>query len=163
MKKQFYINHASHLKIISVVIPDPKIFFWIAASVVDAAAVNPSSIKALLAHDLSTFFIKDKPLFNNGPESLPRNPPDGPILYIWVFDNFILAEELFTKVLRSFETCVSANNNLCGKLFSLLELPATFNKSFKVTSEPFFYSWCNLWSSKLDNFTFKVFYWVILY
>ena len=37
-------------EIISVVTPDPNVFLWIAASVVDAAAVNPNSIKALLAN-----------------------------------------------------------------------------------------------------------------
>ena len=28
-----------------------------------------------------------------------------------VFDNFILADELFTKVLQNLETCLSNNNN----------------------------------------------------
>ena len=41
------------------------------------------------------------------------------------FDSFILAEELFAKVLRSLETCVFVNNNLCGKLFSSLESSIT--------------------------------------
>ena len=31
--------------------------------------------------------------------SLPKNPPDCSILWKWDFDNFILAEELFTKAL----------------------------------------------------------------
>ena len=52
----------------------------LAASVTDAAAVNPNGIKTLLANDLSTFFIKGNPVFSNGPESLPKNPPDCPIL-----------------------------------------------------------------------------------
>ena len=30
--------------------------------------------------------------------------------------------------LRSFETCVLVNNNLHGKLFASLELPATFDE-----------------------------------
>ena len=33
-----------------------------------------------------------------------------------VFDNFISAEALFAKALRSFETCALVNDNLCGKL-----------------------------------------------
>ena len=50
----------------NVVIPDPNIFLWIAASVVDTA------IKTLLANNgLSTFSIKDKPVLSNG----PKNPP----------------------------------------------------------------------------------------
>ena len=48
----------------------------------------------------------------------------------WVFDNFILADEPFAKTLRSLETCVSINNNLCGKLFLSLESPTTFDESF---------------------------------
>ena len=42
----------------------------------DAAAVNPNGIKTLLANGLITFFISGNPVFNNGPRSLPRNPPD---------------------------------------------------------------------------------------
>ena len=40
------------------------------------------------------------------------------VLKASLFDNFILAEELFAKALRSFETCVFVNNNLYGNLFS---------------------------------------------
>ena len=49
-------------------------FFCIPASAADAAAVNPNGIKTLLANGLITFFINGKPVFNNGPRSLPRNP-----------------------------------------------------------------------------------------
>ena len=59
----------------------------------------------------------------NGPKSLPKNLPNCPILYNWVFINFILAEELFAKSLWSLETCVLVNINLCEKLVSSLELP----------------------------------------
>ena len=55
------------------------------------------------------------------------------------FDNFILADELFAKALRSLETCVLVNNYLRGKLFSSLESPTTFDEIFfNVTSVPFF-------------------------
>ena len=50
------------------------------------------------------------------------------------FDNFILADEPFVKALRSLETYALLYNNLHGKLVSLLELPITFDESFKVTS-----------------------------
>ena len=33
-----------------------------------------------LASSLSTFIIKGNPVFSNGPISLPKNPPDFPIL-----------------------------------------------------------------------------------
>ena len=80
----------------------------------------PNGITTLLAKGLSTFLIKDNPVFSNGPKVLPKNPPDCLILCSWVFDNFILAEEFIAKVLRNFRTCVLVNNNLCGKLFSSL-------------------------------------------
>ena len=65
------VSCISSFEIISVVIPDPNIFSWIAASVADAAAVNPNGIKTLLANRLSTFPIKCKPVFCNGPKSPP--------------------------------------------------------------------------------------------
>ena len=48
------------------------------SSVADAAAVNPNSIKTLLANVLSTFFIKGEPVFSNVPKGLPKNPLDSP-------------------------------------------------------------------------------------
>ena len=57
-------------------------------------------------------------MFGKGPRSLPRNLPDCFILDSWVFDYFILGGKLLVKDLRSFETCLSVNNNLWGKLVS---------------------------------------------
>ena len=51
-----------------------------AASLANAAAVNPNRIETLLAIGLSTFFIKDSPAFSNGPKCPPKNSPDYPIL-----------------------------------------------------------------------------------
>ena len=45
----------------------------------------------------------------------------------------MLAEELFAKALRSFETCVSVNKNLCG-----LESPKLLDETVKVISVSFF-------------------------
>ena len=42
----------------------------------------------------------------------------------------MFADETFVKADQSFETCVLVNNNLCGNLFSSLELPRTFNEIF---------------------------------
>ena len=81
-------------KIINVVTSDPTIFLWIVSSLADAAAVNPNGIKTLLVNGLSTFPIKDNPVFSNCPKSLPKNPPDCPILCNWSFDIFILHEHL---------------------------------------------------------------------
>ena len=53
----FVISFISLFEIINVVMPDPKTFFRIAASIADATAINPNDIKTILANDLSTFFI----------------------------------------------------------------------------------------------------------
>ena len=102
----FMILYLSSLEIINVVIrdansewrPDLNIFLWIAASVADAFAVNPNGIKTLLANGLNAFPIKGNPDFSNCPKSLPRNTLDSPILCNWIFDNFILADEPFSKL-----------------------------------------------------------------
>ena len=101
-------------------------------------------------------FIKGNPVFSNGPESLPKNPPDCPISCNWVFDNFILAEELFAKALWSFEIFVLVNNNFGRYLFSSLASAAAYDETFKVTSVPFFILDFNLLICGLKDFTFKV-------
>ena len=63
------------LEIIKVVLPDPNIFLCIPASAADAAALNPKGINTLFANGLITFFINGDPV-NNGPNNLPKNPPD---------------------------------------------------------------------------------------
>ena len=78
-----------------------NIFLWKAASAADAAAVNRNGIKTLLANGLSAFFIKGNPVFRNGPKSLPKNPPDCPILFNWVFDNFILQMNHLQKLYKA--------------------------------------------------------------
>ena len=109
----------------------------------------------LFVNGLSHFFINGNPVFSNDPKSLPKNPPDCLILYNWVFDNFILADELFAKALRNLETCVLVNNNSCGKLVSSLESPTTFDENFKVTSVPFLIPDFNPISCELENTRLK--------
>ena len=70
--------------------------------------------------------------------SSPRICPDYIILDNEVFENFILADELFAKASQSFEACVSFNNNFMAKLVSSSEFPMEFYQRFKVTSVPFF-------------------------
>ena len=41
---------------------------------------NRNGIKTFLANGFSIFFIKSKPVFSNGPKSLPKNLLDCPIL-----------------------------------------------------------------------------------
>ena len=95
---------------------------------------------------MSTFFIKSKPVFSNGPRSLPKNIPDCTILDSGVFDNFILVDKLFVKALGSLMACVSVSSSLYGKLVASLELAITFDERFKVIPGPFFIPDFNLLS-----------------
>ena len=147
----FMISFIFSFEIINVVIPD---LFWI---------LFCCWCCYYSANGLSTFIIIRKLVFSNYSRSLPRNLPNCTILDRWVFDNFILADELFRKVLRSLQTCVLVNNNLCRKLVSSLESSTIFDESFKVTWVSFFIPNFNFWSYELNNFTFKVLYWVVLY
>ena len=76
-----------------------RILFGIAASVADATALNTYGIKVLSANAFSEFFVNVKPVFNNCPGSLPRITPDCIISDSLVFDNFILTNKLFAKLL----------------------------------------------------------------
>ena len=134
------MSSISSYDIVSAVVPDPKIFLCIPASATDAAAVNPNGIETLLVNRLIAFLINGRPVFNIGPRSLPRNPPDYIILDNWVFDNLISVDELFAKTLQRFATCLLVNNNLWAKLVSSSELPTTFDDNLKTTSVLFFIS-----------------------
>ena len=76
-------------------------FFSITASDADTAALNV--IIKLLADGLITLLIQSNLFFNNVPKSLTRNLPNYTILNNWVFDNFILADDLFTESLWNIE------------------------------------------------------------
>ena len=111
----------------------------------------------------SLFFVIS--LFKNITTSIliNTNPPYCTIFEISVFDNFVLADGLFAKALRSLDTCASVNNNLCGKLASSLESPITFDERFEIASVPSLIVESNLLSWKLENVTFKLLYWVTFY
>ena len=55
------------------------------------------------------------------------------------------------------------SKNLCGKLFSSLESPTTFEEIYEITSVPFSIPDFNLLSRELVDFTYKVLYGVILF
>ena len=99
------ISFISSLEFINVVILDPNIFSWVAASVA-AAAVNPNRNKTRLASGSDLFYIKDNPVLSNGQKGLPKIHPNFPILCNWVFDNFILVDELFAKAVQTLQTCL---------------------------------------------------------
>ena len=71
-------------------------------------------------NDLSTFYIKEKTVFSNGPRSLPKNHPDCSISERRVFDDFILTDGPFKKALQSLKTCELVNNKQCGKLVFII-------------------------------------------
>lgn len=81
---------------------------------------------------MSIFFDSSKPNYINSPRSLPRNPMNCAMLDIWVLDNLILANQLFTKDLQSLENCLSVNSKLCEKLVSLA--PMKFFDNLRSTS-----------------------------
>ena len=66
-----------------------------------ATAMNLIGTKNLLGHGSSAFAIKSKPVFSNDPRSLRTNPPNRTIVNRWIFENFIVADERFAKVLQS--------------------------------------------------------------
>ena len=53
-------------------------------------------------------------------------------LNVLFFDNFILVNELFEKILRELKTCLLDNNDFCGQPASLKG--NTFDASPRVTS-----------------------------
>ena len=118
--------------------PDPNIFSWIAASVVDATAVNPNGIKTLLADGLRLFpILKTIHFLVKVLKVYLKILLIEMFCAIEFFDNFILADEPFAKALQSFENCVLVNNSLCRIFFLSFDSPTAFNEVFKVTSVPF--------------------------
>ena len=89
------ISFIYSLDIINAVVPNPNIFFWIAASVEDTTVVDPNDIKMLLANGLSEFPFKGNPDFSNDPKRLPKNPPDSTILCNWSFDDFVFDNQIY--------------------------------------------------------------------
>ena len=86
------------------------------------------------ANGLIIFFINYRPVLNNGPKGLPRNPPDCIVLDNWVFESLISVDELFAKgLLQRFATYPSVNNNSCEKLILSSELAIIFEDNLKTT------------------------------
>ena len=117
---------------------DRKIYFMNSD---DTTAFHPNSVKILWTNDASAFFINGKPTFINAPRSLSRNLPNSIILDSWVFDNFTSTDELFENPFEEL------------KLFHQLIVKYMENQVANF----------NLFGCEFDNFTFKLWYWVILY
>ena len=70
------MSFISSFEIIKVVVPEPCIFFWIPASIAEAAAVIPNGAKTFFAKGIATFINGTTNLLNND----HKNPPDWVIL-----------------------------------------------------------------------------------
>ena len=66
----FKMPFISSFEIIKVVVPEPCIFFWVSASIAEAAAVIPNGTKIFFGIGTGTFI--------NGPANLPNNEPKYP-------------------------------------------------------------------------------------
>ena len=83
-------------------------FFWIPASIAEAAAVVLKGAKIFFAKGTATFINEPATLLNNE----PKNPPDWIILDIWVLDNFISVDIIFSIALLNLVVCFVVKNNL---------------------------------------------------
>ena len=104
-----------------------------------------------------------KPVFNNGPRSLARNPADSMILGIYVFDNLTSADKLFAKIYKYLKLVNQLTSPSARTAFLLTVAPAhvipiKFDDSIQVTPVAFFVAGFNFSSFDLDNFIFKVLY-----
>ena len=140
---------------------EAKAFLCILSSAADTAAVNPNKIN--LVNVFIKFSINGNNVFIIWPRSLPRNSRDCIILDNRAFDSLISVDDLPTKALRRFTTCVLVNNNLRRKLVSSLELPVIFDDYLKTASVSFFVANFNLLSCEFDtivnlNYCIKPFY-----
>ena len=68
-----------------------------------------------------------------------RIPPICTILDNWILEKFILAVKLFAKALQIFETYVSVNNVLCGKLASNHNCQSHSMKNLKLLEYDFLF------------------------
>ena len=98
-------------------------FFWIPASIVEAAAIIPNGAKRFFAKGIATFIYGPANLLNND----AKNPPDWIILEIWALESFKSVDILLLKAFLTFVFCLVVNNNSCGKLFPLNILKLILN------------------------------------
>ena len=68
-------------------------FFWIPASIAEAAAVIPNGAKTFFAKGIATFINGPANLLNND----PKNPPDWIIIGIWALESFYVSWHIAIK------------------------------------------------------------------
>ena len=120
--KDLFIFIMSFISLFARVNPEPAIdaiHFLIVLPIKLRPASTKISLSIFLAPKLSDSFAMELtngsiPLLNIiSAGRLNKNPRDY-ILDKWVFENFILSNQQFSKSLIIFQTSASINNNLCG-------------------------------------------------
>ena len=76
-------------------------FFWIPASIAEAAAVIPNGAKTFFAKGIATFINRPANLLNND----PKNYPDWNILEIWDLKSLKSVDMLLFKVFCFLSDC----------------------------------------------------------
>ena len=66
------MSFISSFEFAKVIVREPRIFFWVPASIPEAAAVIPKGAKIFYANGTGTFISGPAILLNNK----PKNPPD---------------------------------------------------------------------------------------
>ena len=67
------ISFSSPIENINIVVSEPRILFWIAESIANAATLSPKGTKTPLARGVDTFFVNGKPTFVRVPTKV-SNP-----------------------------------------------------------------------------------------
>ena len=98
----FLISSVSSFEIITAVIPDPRIFFWGASSVADAATVNANGANTLLANGGTLQFqiIVPPPLINFWIFCRPLPPPPSPNPLSYLDPRLLIFRVLFCRYFR---------------------------------------------------------------
>ena len=141
-----------------VVVPNPKFFLWISASAGDVIDVNRNNMFLASGSACFIIFSGQANLLNKA----LRYPLNYIILDIWIFDEFLLTNELVSKSLWRIATSLLVSNNVCGQLVSWLELPIIFDRNLEVISISFFIVDFNLFNCEFDNYTFTLSHWFVL-
>ena len=102
------ISSIYSFEVINVDIPESEICLWIPAT---AAAVNPNSIKTLLADGISVIFIKGETGLSNGPQSLPKSPPDYTCLDSYVFISVDELQKLYGALKVYYQLTINYEEN----------------------------------------------------
>ena len=97
-------------EVINVAIPESEICLWIPATAA-AAAVNPNSIKTLLAEGISVVFLKGETGLSNGPQSLPKSPPDYTCLDSYVFISVDELQKLYGALKVYYQLTINYEEN----------------------------------------------------